>query len=301
MMKNSMKKEKEHESPETIPNGHCEPSKPDQNHKILKGALYLLDRCKNAHRESFLLNGHSAKSCRELWPLLLRVRCDKKSINDLVQSLIKSINDNYYTIELDSRINPNALEASILLSSSRLTPEELMKSMKKCRKKKQENIEHFTALKNELVSMLSNETLTWTRRYHAYNLLSRCLIRLDMDLTATDIEALVNELTNERPKWQAAAFYYTQTVLHKIKRARPREYLEREQIDDLPKQEELMYKHAFETEDQWNSTVLYADRTHQGRYTIFIDSLFRGSYFAIKLCVNTSMIKKKHVLYVRFY
>jgi len=68
----------------------------------------------------------------------------------------------------------------------------------------------FVELKDELVTIMEDEKLSWTRRFNAYNLLSRCLVRLDLDLTPRDIEVLVKELTNERPKWQAAAFYYTQ-------------------------------------------------------------------------------------------
>lgn len=94
MMKNSLQKgAKSEESNQEVVNGG------DQNHKILKGALYLLDRCKNASRESFLLNGHRAAICRRLWPLILRVRCDKKSVNDLIHVLMKSITETYSTVE----------------------------------------------------------------------------------------------------------------------------------------------------------------------------------------------------------
>ena len=56
-----------------------------------------------------------------------------------------------------------------------------------------------------------------------------------------------------------------QTILHKIKRARPREYLDREDLaSELPSQEQLMFAHAFDTEEKWNSARVYADRTHQG-------------------------------------
>ena len=94
MMKNSLQKGAKNDD---TPNS--ETANGDQNHKILKGALYLLDRCKNASRESFLLNGHRAQICRTLWPLILRVRCDKKSVNDLIHLLIKSITETYTTIE----------------------------------------------------------------------------------------------------------------------------------------------------------------------------------------------------------
>ena len=55
-----------------------------------------------------------------------------------------------------------------------------------------------------------------------------------------------------------------ETILHKIKRARPREYLQRDDIAPLPAQDELMYRNAFVTESEWNSATVFADRTHQG-------------------------------------
>ena len=74
MMKYSLSKGKADES---AVEGETATSR-DQNHKVLKGALYLLERTKSASRDSFLLNGHRSSICKRLWPLILKIRCDKK-------------------------------------------------------------------------------------------------------------------------------------------------------------------------------------------------------------------------------
>ena len=76
------------------------------SHKKLKGALYLLDKgSKNTSKQSYLFNGHRADLCAKIWPLILRVRCDKRSVNQLVQSFSKVIIDTYTTIEFKNSIN----------------------------------------------------------------------------------------------------------------------------------------------------------------------------------------------------
>ena len=76
------------------------------SHKRLKGALYLLDRgSKTSHKQSYLFNGHRAETCLKMWPLILRVRCDKKSINTKINEIMKVIIETYTTIEFKNVIN----------------------------------------------------------------------------------------------------------------------------------------------------------------------------------------------------
>lgn len=234
------------------------------NHKVLKGALYLLERYKSASRESFLLNGHRPATLRRLLPLILRVRCDKKSVNDLVQDLVKSVIDSYSTIELNSQLNPAAIDIVRSLNNTETGQNDFEKEREKSLESQISKTEDFVELKSELMKIMNDEKLTWTRRFNAYLLFSRFLLRLDLDLSTEDVEILVKELTNERPKWQIIAFQMTQTVLHKIKRVRPREYLTRSEVSDIPAREDLMYEKAFTDEESWNSARIYGDRTHLG-------------------------------------
>ena len=133
-----------------------------------------------------------------------------KSINDLVHSLVKSITESYSTIEFKSRLSPLSLSAASLLSDSRLSPAELLSAEERYQGDEERIRADLTQLKSELIEIMCDEELSWTRRYNSYNLFSRCLVRIDLELKPAEIEVLVRELTNERPKWQSAAFYYTQ-------------------------------------------------------------------------------------------
>ena len=80
--------------------------KPDElSHKKLKGAIYLLEKGKSASQWSYLFNGHNADLCAKIWPLVLRVRCDKKSVNQLVSAFMTRIMDKYTTIEFENHFS----------------------------------------------------------------------------------------------------------------------------------------------------------------------------------------------------
>ena len=84
--------------------------KPDElSHKKLKGAIYLLEKGKSASQWSYLFNGHNADLCAKIWPLVLRVRCDKKSVNQLVSAFMGRIMDKYTTIEFENRFSNGRL------------------------------------------------------------------------------------------------------------------------------------------------------------------------------------------------
>ena len=79
--------------------------KDELSHKKLKGAIYLLEKGKAASLWSYLFNGHNADLCAKIWPLVLRVRCDKKSVNQLVTTFLNRVMDKYTTIEFENKFN----------------------------------------------------------------------------------------------------------------------------------------------------------------------------------------------------
>lgn len=238
-----------------------------ETHKTLKGALYLLDLYKQGHSFTFLMNGHQSHTCRKMWPLVLKVRCDKKSVNDLVMHIFKSVMDTYSTLHFENKLQPACLESIRHISDATLDDREQADVQTRNELKIQTRKQDHQDLKEALRKLCYDENLSWTRRKLCYSSFAKYMVRLDTEIEPSDVELLACELVNERPKWRFAAFTYVQTVLHKIKRARPREYLRREDATDLPGAEDLKYKSAFRTEDAWNNQRYYGNRTHLGYRT----------------------------------
>ena len=117
-----------------------------------------------------------------------------------MQDLVKSLIDSYSTIELKSELNPDAIDIARSLNNVELGKNDFETERKKSLERHISKTEDFVALKSELMKIMNDEKLTWTRRYNAYLIFSRFLLRLDLDLTTEDVEILVKELTNERPK-----------------------------------------------------------------------------------------------------
>ena len=60
----------------------------------------------------------------------------------------------------------------------------------KLRREKEEarNISSFKLLKSELIGIMKDKKISWSRKRHCFDLLSRCLVRIDFDLTQTEFQ-----------------------------------------------------------------------------------------------------------------
>ena len=64
-----------------------------------------------------------------------------------------------------------------------LTDDEKNREIKKRENEEKRNIESFKLLKTELISIMKDKKISWSRKRHCFDLLSRCLVRIDLDLT----------------------------------------------------------------------------------------------------------------------
>ena len=64
-----------------------------------------------------------------------------------------------------------------------LTDDEKNREIKKRANEEKRNIESFKLLKTELISIMKDKKISWSRKRHCFDLLSRCLVRIDLDLT----------------------------------------------------------------------------------------------------------------------
>jgi len=78
-----------------------------------------------------------------------------------------------------------------------LTDDEKNREIKKRENEEKRNIESFKLLKTELISIMKDKKISWSRKRHCFDLLSRCLVRIDLDLTQVRKNVFIREKYSE--------------------------------------------------------------------------------------------------------
>ena len=94
-----------------------------------------------------------------------------------------TLNDNISHISNLNSILDALTFAKQLCDEYNLTDEERKREIQKRESEEKRNIESFKLLKTELISIMKDKKISWSRKRHCFDLLSRCLVRIDLDLT----------------------------------------------------------------------------------------------------------------------